>query len=103
MKESVYTVVNELYLLYFIDFEIENAIPQTVRYSEKITKLITEHRDLLVLEADRASSTKILNLIKEEEHQSDLLKKNASTVVAAADAIDPNGFLIIFHYFHYDI
>ena len=27
-----------------IDFEIENSVPQTVRYSEKISKIIAEHR-----------------------------------------------------------
>lgn len=37
-----------------IDHDIENSIPQTVRYSEKIDKLIAGHRDLLTMEADRS-------------------------------------------------
>ena len=36
-----------------IDYDIENSIPQTLRYSEKIEKLIAAHRDLLTMEADR--------------------------------------------------
>jgi hypothetical protein len=36
-----------------IDFEIENSIPHSVLYSEKVTKLIVEHKDVLALEVDR--------------------------------------------------
>ncbi len=32
-----------------IDFEIENSIPQSVKYSEKIGKLMREHRFVLRL------------------------------------------------------
>ena len=41
-----------------IDFEIENSVIQSVRYSEKIDKLIGDHRDLLVYEADRLCTFK---------------------------------------------
>jgi hypothetical protein len=52
-----------------IDFEIENSIPQSVRYSEKIQKSIGIHGDLLSLEADRSTATFILNTIREEDVQ----------------------------------
>jgi hypothetical protein len=39
----------------------------------------------------RSSASIILNLIKEEELQSDALKQSATTIVAAADSIDANG------------
>lgn len=47
-----------------IDFDIENSIPLTVRYSEKIEKLIASHRDLLVMEADRFTINSILAINK---------------------------------------
>lgn len=78
-----------------INFEIENAVPVDIRYSEKIRKMIEEHGDLLSLELDRKTATFILQLIREEEAQSDALRglgnnnvnKQQQLVVYSSDAV----------------
>ncbi|RYG67654.1 DUF3645 domain-containing protein, partial [archaeon] len=61
-----------------IDFEIENSIPTSIMYSEKIAKHIDAHGDILSVEMDRKTADYILALIRDEETKSEALKAQAA-------------------------
>eukprot|EP00596_Hydrurales_sp_CCMP1899_P001292 CAMPEP_0119049082 /NCGR_PEP_ID=MMETSP1177-20130426/62699_1 /TAXON_ID=2985 /ORGANISM="Ochromonas sp, Strain CCMP1899" /LENGTH=114 /DNA_ID=CAMNT_0007025859 /DNA_START=44 /DNA_END=384 /DNA_ORIENTATION=- len=58
-----------------IDFEIENSVPLSKPYSEKIAALINSNREMLHVEADKVTASSILALITEEEKRSEDIKK----------------------------
>jgi hypothetical protein len=76
-----------------VDHEIENAVPKSERYSEKIRKLIETHKHMLSNEEDSRVASKILSHIMEEEARSDEIKRQATNnaLVGRADALDLNG------------
>lgn len=77
-----------------VDFEIENSVPQSVKYSQKIFNMIDNHKDILIDDREKKTSQYVLSLIQEEERRTDEIKKQASSSsinVAAADAMDLNG------------
>lgn len=76
-----------------IDFEIENSVPVSVRYSEKISTHIQQHANVLKSSEELAETQAILALISEEEARSDDIKRKSKQQanLAAADCIDIAG------------
>lgn len=64
-------------------FEIENSIPTSTKYSDKIRQMIESHGDLLAAELDRKTADYILHMIREEEAKNEQLKKQAAAAAAA--------------------
>ena len=75
-----------------IDFDIENSVPVSQPYSEKIRKAITDHQNMLSTDADMAAANRIFSIVKEEESLTGAIKTQVKIMGnAAADAIDSAG------------
>ena len=62
-----------------IDLSIENIVPTSQKYSDKISMAIGSHMDYLNKDEDLIETQKILSIIQEEERLTDELKKQATS------------------------
>jgi hypothetical protein len=74
-----------------VDFVIENSVPIDLKYSDKISKMITIHGNMLQIPADRDETNRILKLVKEEENRNEMIRMRAAPISSVISVIPSNG------------